>query len=201
MTSFETNTIETPAGEYTLNLHYDDTGGIGNPLEEFDHEGMGFALYEGGRYQSMNTLDGPAGDVVQTWLDHGYDDEDIERRFALWQAITGDRSVLVTTEISSDRSTWYRALAVVGYDDRFPEWDRKAALLSTLREFESWARGEVYGYTVQGPDGEHVDSCWGFIGDDSQDYMIEQARDHIDWDAKERLKQANRVGSGFISII
>ena len=28
--------------------------------------------------------------------------------------------------------------------------------------FDAWAWGDVYGYVIEGPDGEHVDSCYGF---------------------------------------
>jgi len=33
-------------------------------------------------------------------------------------------------------------------------------------EYTAWANGEVYGYTVTGPDGAEGDSCWGMIGED-----------------------------------
>lgn len=38
-------------------------------------------------------------------------------------------------------------------------------LVSEVEEYDSFLRGEVYGYIVENADGDHLDSCWGFIGD------------------------------------
>ena len=71
----------------------------------------------------------------------------------------------------------------------------------------------MYGYELTGPDGEHVDSCWGFYGDDDRTgYMMDQARDLINYDAEKRLTtawiaaektwhDANLVGAGFVGVI
>jgi len=45
----------------------------------------------------------------------------------------------------------------------------------------------VYGYEVLDAQGEHVDSCWGFIGDSDDEYMLQQARDAVDYAEKERM--------------
>ena len=39
---------------------------------------------------------------------------------------------------------------------------------------DEWLRGDVYGYTIETPDGDIVDSCWGFFGYDS---CLSDARD------------------------
>lgn len=36
---------------------------------------------------------------------------------------------------------------------------------SYIKEFDQWQRGEVYGFVVSSDDDDHMDSCWGFIGD------------------------------------
>lgn len=55
-----------------------------------------------------------------------------------------------------------------------PAWVKKvgAPADSLIRQLENagrlwgaWACGDVYGYTIEGPDGETLDSCWGFYGD------------------------------------
>lgn len=48
-----------------------------------------------------------------------------------------------------------------------------------IDEYSDWANGNVYGYTVE-CDGEEVDACWGFIGDEGEKYAIEQAKDHAE---------------------
>ena len=48
------------------------------------------------------------------------------------------------------------------------------ALKAEVDVYSEYVNGEVYGYKVIGPDGEEIDSCWGFYGSD-REYMIEQA--------------------------
>lgn len=36
---------------------------------------------------------------------------------------------------------------------------------SEIKTYDSYLRGEVYGYQVIGRDGDILESCWGFIGD------------------------------------
>jgi hypothetical protein len=42
-----------------------------------------------------------------------------------------------------------------------------------MEEYDSYLRGDVWGYTIETPDGDHVDSCWGFFG---LNYCIEEAK-------------------------
>lgn len=196
----DVKTVETDAGAYRY-IECLDTDSCGNPLTEYDHPGTSFATYERGRHEAVNTLAGAAGYAVQSWVDHGYDDDEIERRFRLWQAITGDRTVLYTSEVWADRSTWYRVIVLVEYDPNYPDWDRKSLAKATVSEYEAWLRGEVYGYEIETPGGEHLDSCWGFIGEESREYMREQAFDIIEADSKRRAQSVNVVGAGFVGII
>jgi hypothetical protein len=197
--ALDRTTVDTAAGEYQLLEYFDDDGGMGNPLTEFDQTGFMFYIAQYGYDTStLNTLSGNAGNAVQTWLDNRLDDEDIERRFALWRAITGDKTVLVTHWVNAYRGTEYRCIALV---EHLPDWDQQAAGMAALREFGSWASGEVYGYIVVDPNGEEVDSCWGFIGDESREYMREEARTAIEYDAGRKVDAANLVGAGIVGII
>lgn len=56
--------------------------------------------------------------------------------------------------------------------------DKRAALESVVSEMAAIAEGRVYGYIVRSPEGEHVDSCWGFIGADPSEpgWMLDEAR-------------------------
>jgi hypothetical protein len=45
---------------------------------------------------------------------------------------------------------------------------------SLVSEWNSWLSGEIYGYIVEDSDGEHMDSCWGFLGDIK--FCIEEAK-------------------------
>jgi hypothetical protein len=60
-------------------------------------------------------------------------------------------------------------------------------LQSEVKVFSQAVNGEVYGYTTYDPDGETLDSCGGYYGDDRDGYMMEQARGSIDF-AIERIR-------------
>ena len=44
-------------------------------------------------------------------------------------------------------------------DEQLAEW-----LKGEIEEYSKWANGEVYGYVIKDPNGDEVDSCWGFLG-------------------------------------
>lgn len=50
-----------------------------------------------------------------------------------------------------------------------------AYLVGEIKIYDQYLRGEVYGYQVEDPEGEVVDSCWGYYGEPS--YVMEEARD------------------------
>lgn len=54
--------------------------------------------------------------------------------------------------------------------------------------YTDWANGNIWGYVIEDEDGEHVDSCWGFIGDwDGDDLALDAGREaleHFAEDAK-----------------
>lgn len=47
--------------------------------------------------------------------------------------------------------------------------DRAEDARGFLKEYNAWANGDGYGYSIEDGDGEDIDSCWGFYGDD---YML-----------------------------
>lgn len=52
--------------------------------------------------------------------------------------------------------------------------DAQRAVDAELSEYGAWCEGDVYGYVVEAPDGEELDSCWGFYGDDSIAYLRDE---------------------------
>lgn len=48
-------------------------------------------------------------------------------------------------------------------------------MVSEMDEFTDWANGNVWGYTVTGPDGEITGSCYGFIGEPDGE-VLDEAR-------------------------
>lgn len=47
-------------------------------------------------------------------------------------------------------------------------------LIAEVETFSEYLQGEVYGYSVENPDGSDCDSCWGFYG---LDYCEKSARE------------------------
>lgn len=56
--------------------------------------------------------------------------------------------------------------------DVFTDEQIRDGLVAEIEEYDKFSRGEVFGYVIQ-KDGEEVDSCWGYIG---QEYAEEEAR-------------------------
>lgn len=48
------------------------------------------------------------------------------------------------------------------------------ALRAEVDEYDDWLRGNVFGYVIETANGEHYDSCWGFVGD--PDYALSEAK-------------------------
>lgn len=57
-----------------------------------------------------------------------------------------------------------------------PEESAWKAAESFCEVYTHWANGDVWGYVVEDADGDTVESCWGFIGDSDDSYMMEEAR-------------------------
>ena len=61
---------------------------------------------------------------------------------------------------------------------------RREEILRSLEEeieiFDSYCKGEVYGFVVEDEEGEHIDSCYGYYGDEGMKDAISEAKDTID---------------------
>lgn len=51
--------------------------------------------------------------------------------------------------------------------------ERRTYAEQDLLTYTEWANGEVYGWTVERPDGEQIDGCWGYIGGTADDLKQE----------------------------
>lgn len=54
------------------------------------------------------------------------------------------------------------------------------SLEGEIETFDSYCRGEVYGYVVEDEEWEHIDSCFGYYGDEGMKDAILEAKDTID---------------------
>lgn len=53
--------------------------------------------------------------------------------------------------------------------------DALTAANVACEQYTHWANGNIWGYVIETPDDDHVDSCWGFIGDSDDEYLIAEA--------------------------
>lgn len=57
--------------------------------------------------------------------------------------------------------------------------DRRESARRFLEEYTALCNGYVYGYMLEGADGELIDSCYGFVGDSGQKAMFEEIEAHV----------------------
>lgn len=95
---------------------------------------------------------------------------------ALYRQITG-----------SSQGDWAYVLAVAtpafqeACGNKAGYWDDADKLAPSIKLFENWAFGNVYGYEALDEDGEQIDSCWGYYGDyDEKDGPLDEAKASID---------------------
>lgn len=61
-----------------------------------------------------------------------------------------------------------------------PSADMAADLKGQADLFGAWAFGDCYGFVIESPDGETLDSCWGYIGGPNESGLAEAAKDAAD---------------------
>jgi hypothetical protein len=63
-------------------------------------------------------------------------------------------------------------------------------LKGEVETYDQFLRGDVYGYQVISPDGEELDSCWGFFKYDHEESgLLDEARSNIDWHIKQAREE------------
>jgi hypothetical protein len=65
-----------------------------------------------------------------------------------------------------------------------------------VETYDSYIRGDVWGYIIKDKTGEEKDSCWGFLGD--MDYCIEEAKGVVDFNVKQTIKKHIEEVKGYI---
>lgn len=76
-----------------------------------------------------------------------------------------------------------------GYSMRKALYYARQCAKGEFETFKAWADGEVYGYVVKDEDGEVVDSCWGYYGDDGEKEARREAESYIAWKIEDDQKQ------------
>lgn len=69
------------------------------------------------------------------------------------------------------------------------------ALEQEVSSYALYLEGQVYGYVVENEDGEHVDSCGGFLGywDDEDTGMLDEIRAAVEGAEADQVEEANEA--------
>jgi len=63
----------------------------------------------------------------------------------------------------------------------------EAAIVGEVETYDQFLRGEVYGYVIGDEEDDHIESCWGFYGDE---YALEEGKAAFEALLEERAKDA-----------
>lgn len=195
-------TVETDAGTYTVRWFVDDT-----PEQPYD-EGFVLAVDGSSDWAMRSRVDIEHGDVpdgvwpaLQSWR---YSDSRSGAALVRWLKILGYRGVTLVdadyhpVEPSSDRDERVHGVAIAPSDATNPDEYVRTA----LKEWRAWAVGDCFGWVVLAPNGETVESVWGYYGFHAErEYTLSEAKAAIEWHATERIEKSNLVGAGIVGII
>lgn len=204
--------INTPAGEYTIIFHADE-----HAEQPYDY---GFVLIvNGGRdrididHDEEKSAPRELHSILKIhadWNDHW--DYELRSGTAVvrWLTLLGKKGVTLvdsdyrSVDATADRFDHFAGIAWCADDAietgkyTFMDYTR-----IFLEQWQAWGEGDVFGYTITAPDGTELDdSCWGFYGfDREKSYVMDTARDAIEYDVDQRTKKANLVGAGIVGLI
>lgn len=63
-------------------------------------------------------------------------------------------------------------------------------LKGEIETYDQYLRGDVYGYIVGDEDDDHIESCWGFYGEDE---AASEGRSTAEWLAEKRRKEDEKI--------
>ena len=67
------------------------------------------------------------------------------------------------------------------------ESDAIRAMVGEVKSIDDYLTGNVWGFQIFDPEGEEVDSCWGFVGD--PDYCLEEALSNTKYHEEQASKE------------
>lgn len=82
---------------------------------------------------------------------------------------------------------------IKGWGESYAEtWKEQAKSImdGSMEVYDSYVRGDVYGFVIEDEDGDEVDSCWGFYGDEAVKEQTKECKDIIDAEIVDRERKA-----------
>jgi hypothetical protein len=171
---------------YTYRIEQDDFSS--NPRDEFDN---------------LSTFYGVSG----RYLVGGKNDHSYHYRNNLNDEIKALRKAgAVIVEFESNAGTCYAVVEESqlqneyikhGYTMRKAKYWARHCAQGEINTWLAWGNGEVYGYIVEDQDGAHVDSCWGFYGEDGRKDAEQEAKSIIEWHIENDQEQERLINISF----
>lgn len=66
--------------------------------------------------------------------------------------------------------------------------DTERILKGEVKCYDDYVQGNVYGFTIEDDEGNVIDSCGGYIGEDYYDEMVKEAQHTVDYTIKDLVK-------------
>jgi hypothetical protein len=186
------------ADRVTIKLYADEE--VRNPREDFDHAGTLYC-----ETRDLNLSDKGASLPATAGYSSRFSDIAVAAR---WIELHGGVAVPVRCDdygssgaraYTSDAENangliWCEMETIHREWARWNVEDSKAAALECLtaeiEELDQYLSGDVYGYVIETPDGDLLDSCWGFYG---QSYATTEAVEAGHHAVAELDNRANRL--------
>lgn len=128
----------------------------------------------------------------------------IEKSGAIWlpvYAYVHSGTTIATTPFSCSWDSGQCGIAWMSKEAAIANWGKKAMtpkvrekaiayIEGHVKTFDQWVQGDVWGYQIMGEDGEVVDSCWGFFGQDYAEQEMLEALAQVQQDADQTVNLA-----------
>lgn len=201
MTIIDTETFDRGV---TLELHYDDDGSHADP-REYDNIGTMVCWHRRADLGDKTVIPdgsltmeefieeeaGPDAIVLPLWLyEHGSMTMSVgEHNPYTCQWDSGQVGFIYCTPEDVERE----------YGSTEDATERAVAYMKgEVETYDTWLRGEVYGYMVEAP-GDIGDSCWGYLGD--LDYVRSEGRDAAEWAVEElQRRESEHNAQGILAL-
>jgi hypothetical protein len=194
---------------YTIELHQDED--TIDPREDYDHLGHMVCWHRCYNLGDEQPIQSPEAWLIDLAADYNPSDREIEDEEAAWKILEKHIVCLplylydhsgITMNTGGFSCPWDSGQVgwiYVTRKEMLKEWSRKKwskklwgkavdLLESEVKTYDDYLTGNVYGYVILDPDGEDVDSCWGFYGDPNK-YMVQECKSIIEHMAKDREKE------------
>jgi hypothetical protein len=174
---------------YTIELHYDEYAE--NPRTDWDHITQMICFH--GRYSLGDSDHGVDEDEYGSWAEMGLDLE--KDSAAILPVYMYDHSGITINTVGfhsrfdSGQIGWVR-IRKKDAEEHWPDYDTERLheiLVTDVKTYDTYLRGEVLGFIVKDSEGEEVDAtCWGFYSEEEAMLEAKAAIDYI-WNDKHEL--------------